>query len=102
MMKTHFQPLTPRQLYHILTHYQLGTKQAPVIWTPSREEMDELSSEGKRFDKPSTNFVIQGKQLGTYLFWYYILYLTLQSCNRDFNDLFLSFFFKTNVNYDGM
>ncbi|KAL4240013.1 hypothetical protein ACF0H5_000808 [Mactra antiquata] len=46
MMKTHFQPLTPKQLHHILTHYDLGGKQSPVMWSPSREETDDLSSEG--------------------------------------------------------
>ncbi|KAH3869879.1 hypothetical protein DPMN_033052 [Dreissena polymorpha] len=44
MMKTHYQPLTSSQLYHMITHYQLG-RHMPAIWAPSPEEMDEIRSQ---------------------------------------------------------
>ncbi|XP_045211563.2 ras-associating and dilute domain-containing protein-like [Mercenaria mercenaria] len=45
MMKTHYQPLSPGQLHHILSHYQMNGKATPVIWTPSQEEMEQIREE---------------------------------------------------------
>lgn len=46
MMKTHYQPLSPGQLHHILSHYQMGGKPAPVVWTPTQEEIEKIQEEG--------------------------------------------------------
>ncbi|XP_052820979.1 ras-interacting protein 1-like [Mya arenaria] len=44
MMKTHYAPLTSRQLYHVISHYQLG-RPAPLAWQPNADEMEAVIEE---------------------------------------------------------
>ena len=45
-MKDHYQPLTAGQIHHVLTQYQLGTRERPSVWSPSEEEMKDIEQEG--------------------------------------------------------
>ena len=45
-MKTHYQPLTAPQLYHILQNYQLPGKLLPPIWNPPPDELAAFEKDG--------------------------------------------------------
>ena len=45
-MRDHYQPLTAAQIHHILRHYQLGTRDFPPAWSPSEEEIVDITNEG--------------------------------------------------------
>ncbi|XP_060583806.1 ras-associating and dilute domain-containing protein-like [Ruditapes philippinarum] len=45
MMKTHYQPLSPGQLHHILSNYHMSGKPTPVVWTPTPDEIEQIRKE---------------------------------------------------------